>query len=204
MLPGKSKPQIRRLSRGHHSAFIHQHLAPSTQPPTTVHPSAHLFIHLAIHSVSIHPSVSLYNIHPLYSVCLSVQPAIHYPSIHSHIHSVSIHSSIYPFNVHPTIQLSLDLCICSNISFPSIHSFKVQIHPSIHPLFIYPSIHHSSTQIISVYPKCSLLAFTLIPESPVEPFHPEERGGGCPGDSDTSILLPKNHSILESFLGSID
>ena len=205
MLPGKSKPKIRKLSRGHHSAFIHQHPAPSTQPPSIVHPSSiHLLIRSSIYPAIqcpfIHLSLRIISIH--YTV--SVRPSSH-PSIHQS-YPFNIYSFLYlpiqcPSN-HPLVPQSMHLF--KHLSFPSIHSFKVQIHPSIHPLFIYPSIHHSSTQIMSVYPKCSLLAFTLIPESPVELFHPGERGGGCPGDFDTSTLLPKNHSILESFLGFRD
>ena len=117
MLPGKSRPKIRRLSRGHHSAFIHQHLTPSTQPPSMVHPSAHSFIYLPIQ-----PSNCL----PVYS---SVQTSI--------------------FSIYPFIQ-STD--------------------PSFHSSTVYPFVHHLSTQIVSIYAIPSLLAFTLIPESPGELF----------------------------------
>lgn len=130
MLPGKSRPKIRRLSRSHHSAFIHQHLTPTLNPhPLSIHllvcPSIHSlcpFIHLPLHVISIHHTES-------------VHPSIQYPPIHQS----------YPFNIHsclsthPTIQLSFSLSICSNVYLfhPSIHSEYRSILPFIHCLSIH-------------------------------------------------------------------
>ena len=144
MLPGKSRPKIRRLSRGHHSAFIHQHLTPTLNP----HPlSIHLLIRLSIYSfiVSIHPFTSPCTIHPSYSVC----PSIHPVSTHSSI--ISVQHPLMPVYTsnHPTVFQYIHLF--KRLSFPSIHSLRVQIHPSIHPLFIHPSVHHLSPQIVSIY-----------------------------------------------------
>ena len=145
MLPGKSRPKIRRLSRGHHSAFIHQHLTPSTQPPSMVHPSAPSFIHLFIHSVSIHPFTSPCNIHP--SECLSIHPS----SIHPFIYQ-SIQHPFIPLSTHPTIQLSSSLFICSNVYLfhLSIHSEYRSILPFIHCLSICSSFIHSNSIYLSM------------------------------------------------------
>lgn len=198
MLLGKSRPAIRKLSRGHHSAFVYS--ASSTQHSATIHcPS----ICSSTHQAFIHPSI-----HSVTYLSTQYSSVIQCPSIHPSLHppTVSIQHPLIPQSTHSVslqaIQLSFSICICSNVCPSHLSIYSQGTDPSFHSSTGYgsnqPSFTHSNSNDLSYIQPTSTHLDTRIPW---RAFSPGGRWEGCcPGDSETSTLLPKDYSSLESFL----